>query len=59
MKIFVTVKKNFELVGFFEGMGRFHKRQWARTVRGFLAFVMQSLYLPLEAVTARVHYVSM
>lgn len=53
MKTFETVQKNFANIGFMRDKGRFHMEQWLRTFEGFLAIIMQCLYLPFDAVTIK------
>lgn len=51
MNIFVTVKKNFASIGFIQGKGRFDLERWLRIFEGFLAIIMQCLYLVFDADT--------
>lgn len=53
LEIFETPKKLFAAIGFIQGKRRFHTEQWLRTTEGFLAIIMQVLYLLIEADTVK------
>lgn len=53
MKIFEVVKINLASDGFVQEKGRFHTEQWLRTFEGFLAVVLQCLFLAIDAVTVK------
>lgn len=53
IKIFETVKKNLALTGFINEKDPYHTEQCLRALEGFLAVVMQYLYLFFEAVTIK------
>lgn len=53
IRTFETVKKSLSLTCFVQGKGRFHIGQKLRAVEAFLAFIMQILYLLIEADTIK------
>lgn len=53
MKLFVTVKEMLTSIDIIREKGRFHAKRNLRTLEGFLAIIMQCLYLLFDAETDR------
>lgn len=53
MEIFKTIKQNFVSIGFTKRNEKFHTEQLIRTLEGFLAIVLQCLYIVFDARTAK------
>lgn len=58
MEIFKTIKNNFASIGFTKKNEQFHTEQLLRTVEGFLAIILQCLYLLFDANTIKDYMVS-
>lgn len=53
IKFFKTVEKYFAAIGFIREKGIFHTERWLRIIEGFVAIIMQCLYMLIEAVTIK------
>lgn len=53
MKTFRSVKKYLAVASFIEGKDRFNSQQSINALKGFVAIIMQCLYLVFDAVTVK------